>query len=390
VEKALFYFFKLKVDSRIAFMQKNILLVGDWHSNIHEQPFSEGLAKAGLVVTSFKWFLYFQQFSEKGRIADMFSRLQNKYMLGFLVKRLNRDLVEQVNRDKPDILFVYRGSHIYPKTLQYIRDANPDILIIGYNNDDPFSALYPKWKWRHFNHSIPYYDLLLAYRFSNLSQFMQRGAKKVDMLRSWFLPAIHKKMAPEAITNKSYSCDVIFIGHYEPDGRMEMLDALAAKQISVKIFGPSGPTSKTGWDEAIANSIHLSTLSVSYLRGNEYVQAINSAKIALCFLSKLNNDTYTRRCFEIPACGTALFSEWSEDLSNLFEDGVNAVLFKSEKELVDRVKYYLSHPVQLQELADKGRELVQSKGHDVYSRASWLVNKYSLLTAPGKINPKYN
>jgi flavin-binding protein dodecin len=390
VEKALFYFFKLKVDSRIAFMKKNILLVGDWHSNIHEQPFSEGLAKAGLVVTSFKWFLYFQQFSEKGRIADMFSRLQNKYMLGFLVKRLNRDLVEQVNRDKPDILFVYRGSHIYPKTLQYIRDANPDILIIGYNNDDPFSALYPKWKWRHFNHSIPYYDLLLAYRFSNLSQFMQRGAKKVDMLRSWFLPAIHKKMAPEAITNKSYSCDVIFIGHYEPDGRMEMLDALAAKQISVKIFGPSGPTSKTGWDEAIANSIHLSTLSVSYLRGNEYVQAINSAKIALCFLSKLNNDTYTRRCFEIPACGTALFSEWSEDLSNLFEDGVNAVLFKSEKELVDRVKYYLSHPVQLQELADKGRELVQSKGHDVYSRASWLVNKYSLLTAPGKINHKYN
>jgi spore maturation protein CgeB len=390
VEKALFHFFKLKVDSRIAFMQKNILLVGDWHSNIHEQPFSEGLAKAGLVVTSFKWYLYFQQFSEKGRIADMFSRLQNKYMLGFLVKRLNRDLVGQVNRDKPDILFVYRGSHIYPKTLQFIRNANPDILIIGYNNDDPFSALYPKWKWRHFNHSIPCYDLLLAYRFSNLSQFMQKGAKKVDMLRSWFLPDIHKKLAPATINNKSYSCDVIFIGHYEPDGRMEILDALAAKQISVKIFGPSGPTSKSGWDEAIANSIHLSTLSVSYLRGNEYVQAINSAKIALCFLSKLNNDTYTRRCFEIPACGTALFSEWSGDLETIFQDGKNAVLFKNQDELITKVTYYLNHPDELSILAENGRRLMFEEGHDVYSRASWLVNKYSLLTEPGKLNPNYN
>ena len=371
-------------------MQKNILLVGDWHSNIHEEPFADGLAKAGLLVTSFKWYLYFQQFSKKGRIADIFSRLQNKYMLGFLVERLNKDLVGQVSRDKPDILFVYRGSHIYPKTLQSIRGANPDILIIGYNNDDPFSALYPKWKWRHFNHSIPYYDLLLAYRFSNLSHFIQRGAKKVDMLRSWFLPAIHKKIPTESLVNNPYSCDVIFVGHYEPDGRMEMLDLLAANQVRVKIFGPSGPSTKSGWDEAIANSTHLSSLAVSYLRGSEYVLAINSAKIALCFLSKLNNDSYTRRCFEIPACGTALFSEWSEDLSNLFEDGVNAVLFKSEQELVDRVKYYLSHPVQLQELADKGRELVKSKGHDVYSRASWLVNKYSLLTHPGTVNPNYN
>jgi spore maturation protein CgeB len=107
-------------------------------------------------------------------------------------------------------------------------------------------------------------------------------------------------------------------------------------------------------------------------------------------MSKLNNDTYTLRCFEIPACGTALFSEWSEDLSNLFQDGVNAVLFKSEQELVDRVKYYLSHPTELQELAYRGYELVKSKGHDVYSRASWLVNKYSLLTDPSTINPNYN
>lgn len=366
-----------------------LLLVGDWHSQVHEVPFSEGLAKAGLHVVPFKWHLYFQNFAKNGKLFSLLARVQDKYMFGFLVNKLNRDLINVIRMEKPEVLFIYRGSHIYSSTLQMIKKIYPFIYVIGYNNDDPFSLLYPKWKWRHFNASIPFYDLLLAYRISNISQFMERGALLVDILRSWYLPYVHKKLPLELQHNNPFVCDVIFVGHYEEDGRMEMMDTLVSHGISVKIFGPSGPTSKSGWQEALARSQNLSGLSVSYLKGNDYVLAINSAKIALCFLSKLNNDTYTRRCFEIPACGTALFSEWSEDLANLFEDGVNAVLFKTQEELVERVTYYLSHPEDLSLLAARGAELVQSKGHDVYSRASWLVNKYSLLTEPGKIDKAY-
>jgi hypothetical protein len=50
----------------------------------------------------------------------------------------------------------------------------------------------------------------------------------------------------------------------------------------------------------------------------------------------------------------------------------------------------LNHPDELSILAENGRRLMFEEGHDVYSRASWLVNKYSLLTDPGAINPNYN
>jgi spore maturation protein CgeB len=371
-------------------MQRSILLTGDWHSQIHEVPFADGLARAGLKVDTFKWHTYFQDFSKKGQLFALVARLQDKYMFGFLVNKLNRDLIKKVRLDKPPILFIYRGSHIYASTLQKIKKDCPSIYIIGYNNDDPFSTLYPKWKWRHFNQSIQYCDLLLAYRVSNVEQFRERGAQNVDILRSWYLPNVHKKLDAHMLHDSAYSCDVIFVGHYEEDGRMEMLDALASHGISVKIFGPSGSTNKSGWKDAIVRSKYLSKLSISYLKGNDYVEALNAAKIALCFLSKLNNDTYTRRCFEIPACGAALFSEWSADLDNLFDNGVNAVLFRSQEELVERVKYYLSHTEELSLLAQRGMAVVQSKGHDVYSRAFWLVNKYSLLTEPGKLNPAYS
>ncbi|NDA63515.1 MAG: hypothetical protein EBX50_15990 [Chitinophagia bacterium] len=371
-------------------MAKKILVVGDWHSSIHEQPFSEGLSKNGLIVEKFKWYLYFDEFSGKGRLAAILSRIQDKYMFGFLVNRLNQDLISIVAKLQPDILFIYRGSHIYSKTLLAIKSSFPNIYLIGYNNDDPFSKLYPKWKWRHFNQSIPLYHLILAYRHSNIIQYQNKGAHQVDILRSWYLPWIHSKVSLDKLLHSPYTCDVIFIGHFENDGRIDILDFLASKQISIKIFGPTGSTKKSGWDEAIKHSIYLTNHAVTYLKGEDYVLAINSAKIALCFLSKLNNDTYTRRCFEIPACGTALFCEYSDDLANLFEDGVSIVLFRDKEELLTKISYYLSHPAELKIIAENGYQLMHEAGHDVYSRAAWLVNKYSLLSEPGKLNPNCN
>jgi spore maturation protein CgeB len=209
--------------------------------------------------------------------------------------------------------------------------------------------------------------------------YYKHGAKKVDLFRGYFVPTLHKQLEKTEYENSEFSCDVIFVGHYEEDGRFEMVDSLANEGINIKIYGPNGATKKNGWGEVLLKSKNLKNQHVRFLRGEEYVKAINAAKIGLCFLSKLNNDTYTTRCFEIPACGTALFSEWSEDLEMIFENDVNAVLFRTKEELVEKVKYYLSHPIELAALTQRGKDLVNEKGHDIFSRVSSLVNKYKLL-----------
>jgi len=366
-----------------------LLMAGDWQSDIFEEPLAQAFEKCGIEIICFKWYLNFSNYADKGFLYKILSKIQDKYMIGYLVKRLNRDLLSIIKKYQPKILFLYRGSHIEANTLKKIRILFPKIYIISYNNDDPFSTKYPWWQWRHFNSAIPYSDLLLSFRHSNIPTYYQFGAKKVDLFRGYYNPSVHKKLNVSNTFQSEFECDVIFIGHYEDDGRAEVLEKLAAENIKVKIFGPNGSAKKSGWDDTIKKSIFLKKQKVRYLKGIEYVTAINKAKIGLCFMSKLNNDTYTLRCFEIPACGTALFSEWTEDLANLFDDGVNAVLFKTKEELLERVKYYLSHPKELSLLAERGTALVKSQGHDVFSRASWLVNKYSLLTEPGKLNPDY-
>ena len=358
---------------------KKILIAGEWQFEMYEEAVSNAFLQLGFHVANFKWGQYFSEYAKKGYLQSLNSRAQNKYMYGYLVKKLNKDFIQAVELNLPDIIFIYRSSHLYPETLFFIKKKYPNIYLISYNNDDPFSQLYPWWKWRHFFKTIPICDLILSFRESNISKYYTYGAKQVDLFRGYYVPALHRQLEKSEFENTEFPCDVIFVGHYEADGRFEMIESLAQDGIDVKIYGPNGATKKNGWGEVILNSEKLNKQRIRFLKGEEYVKAINAAKIGLCFLSKLNNDTYTTRCFEIPACGTALFSEWSEDLEMIFENGVNTVLFKTKKELVEKVKYYLSNPDELESLTQKGKHLVHEKGHDIFSRVSSLVNKNKLL-----------
>ncbi len=62
------------------------------------------------------------------------------------------------------------------------------------------------------------------------------------------------------------------------------------------------------------------------------------AKVALCFLSTLNQDTYTRRNFQIPAMKTAMLCQYTDDLASLFKPDLEAVYFSSKVELLNKLK----------------------------------------------------
>ena len=117
--------------------------------------------------------------------------------------------------------------------------------------------------------------------------------------------------------------------------------------------------------------------------GQDYIDLLSSHKIALCFLSKLNQDVYTRRCFEITASGTLLISEFSEELNLIFGDMYGAVLFKSAKEFQKKLKYLKENPLEVELIANNGKKIVNEKNFDIYSRVNqiqgYLVNQWFIL-----------
>jgi len=346
-----------------------ILIAGDWHSELHEEAVYLACSQLGHESLRFSWYKYFEPLSDAGKLTSRFLRAQNKYMFGPAVNKLNKDLVNEVAREQPDLVFVYRGSHIYPDTLRRIRQVAPDTMLFGYNNDDPFSPYYPRWKWRHFLAGVPEYDLMLAYRFHNLGEYMAVGAKRVELLRSWFIPDRNHPVELSDDERKKFGCDVVFVGHYENDGRLECLEEIVRHGWKLRIFGPGYE-----WDPVIRESKLLSQfVPVNLVWGENYNKALCGAKVALCFFSKLNRDTYTRRCFEIPASGTVLMSEFSNDLAGLFEADKEAVFFDDTDALLGKLEFLLNNDEKREGVAASGTQRVWDDGHDIISRMSDVI-----------------
>lgn len=349
-----------------------ILVVGDGHSKIHEVAVSNAFDKLGYQVKTFYWHKYFQS---SNIIKKIYYRFQNKFIIGHLITKINRDFSKKAIIFDPDMIFIYRGTHILPHYLVNLKSKISKCKIIGYNNDDPFSDDHPHYLWRHFIKAIKTYDLIFAYRHKNLEEFLNKKAKKVALLRSWFIPEINFPVPLSENDIYKYETDLVFIGHYENDGRLEFLEEIVKAGFKLKIFGPPYE-----WNKIVKKSNILKELyPINSIWDIEYSKAISAAKIALCFFSKLNRDTYTRRCFEIPAIGTMLFSEYSEDMSNLFLEGKEIEFFKSTGELITKINLYLKNDELRKTVAYNGHQRVIKDRHDIVSRMKCIINHYKAL-----------
>ena len=349
-----------------------IFIVGDWHSHIHEEAIYNAFKQLGHEPIRFAWYKYFIT-KNTNPIYAFLCKFQNKYLVGPLLNKLNNDLVKCIALAQPDIVFIYRGSHIYSKTLKAIHNVCKKTVIAGYNNDDPFSPFYPKWLWRHFISSIPDYDFLFAYRQRNVDEYKKAGLKNVALLRSWFIPDKNHPVKLTEEEKKKFDCDVVFVGHYEDDGRVEYLKSIHNAGYKLKIWGP------TGWDTVLSKLTELKDqVPVASVRGIDYNKALCGSKIALCFFSTLNRDTYTRRCFEIPAAGVFMLSIYSEDLATMFTPGKEMDMFRSIDEMLDKIKIYNDNEELRNRIAEAGKARVFADGHDVTSRMEKVVEFITL------------
>lgn len=352
-----------------------ILVAGDWHSELHEEAVAHALESLGHTVQRFAWHGYFSVTgrSAAARLVRLWRRAQNKYLWGGQVNRLNHDLIKLTRRTQPDAIFIYRGTHLFPETLRGLREAAPGVVLIGYNNDDPFAPGHVLGMWRHFIAGLPELDLALAYRHANLEDFRRAGARRVELLRSWYIPERNHPAELSADERERFGCDVVFIGHYEPDMRLACLEAAVNAGLHLRLYGPPYE-----WEPVLEKHPVLSRLlPVRLVWGDEYNLALCGAKVALVFLSKLNRDTYTRRSFEIPATGVLMLSEYTNDLASLFRPGREALYFKSVPEFIGQLKMVMDDDGKRSNIASAGLARVQADRHHVVARMEILMNRIS-------------
>lgn len=350
-----------------------ILIAGNFSSPIHEQAFLDAFLSLGVDASKFSYsdyFLGYQNKKPKGiidTIKSLYYKTQNKFIFGPIIWEINKDLISAADKNQPDLIFIYRGTCIYSETIKTLKKKGS--IVFGYNNDDPFGEDHPSYLWRLFLQAIPFYDHIFVYRRKNIEDYKKMGFDKTSMLRSYYLKDKNYHMG--AIPSPEYKCDVVFVGHFEGDGRDEYIKKIIDSGINFRLYGPEWHRSK------YYDYIKSKAGDGGFLNGKKYNLALNSSKIALVFLSKLNNDTYTRRCFEIPAAGTFMLAQYSEDLASMFIPGIEADYFNNIEESIDKIKYYLAHDEERKRIAANGRSRLLADGHEVVDRAREIIRVFN-------------
>lgn len=242
-----------------------------------------------------------------------------------------------------DVTFVDNGELVGRNLLSELRKISN--ILINYNNDDPFGPRDKK-KWRLYQEAVPHYDLLAVVRAVNVAEAYALGARKVLQV----FMAVDELDGPRAITPQDrlrFPHEVLFIGTWMPE-RGPFLRELIHAGLPLAIYGDN-------WQKAPEWPALRPVWQGPAIYGDDYLKAIQLAKISLGLLSKGNRDLHTTRTFEIPYCGGLLCAERTSEHLQLYREDIEAVYWSDVHECLEKCKKLLSDETMRAGIAEKGR-----------------------------------
>lgn len=344
-------------------LKYKILLVGSFQYSIYASAFESGFKDLGYTVR----IVDTNKYRNKYLFSTFLNKVLDKYHIGWPLMTLNHDILRVIDQYKPDFIFFYYCMGVYPST--YMKIKKRGIKFFTYINDDPFSKVLNKPWCRNFHRSLPIADWNFVYRKKNISDYHTMDVYNVSILAPYYIKKQNYPM------DKERSIPIAFMGHWENDGRDEYLKALLNAEIPFIIYGDDATWKKSSLYDILKERGILSPRKI----GEEYNSTINDLQLSIVFLSKINNDTYTRRCFEIPATKTCMICEYTDDMNNMFPEDECAIYFRNPKEFVEKVKYYITHPAQCRRIGENSyKRLLSIKGSEI-DRCYEIIEKYREL-----------
>jgi len=299
----------------------------------------------------------------------------------------------------------FTDKYIYPEIIDEIKKIGVPTANFSCNNTHQFYLT---------NNIAPHFDYNLHSEKDAGEKFKKIGANPV-----WFQMAANPKYYYPIKCEKEY--DVSFVGgNYAK--RSYYIWHLLENNVDVHCFGPNWlvnkpmPFIRNCVKEFRRNLDVIKTLFVlssekrskysskislydfnKWLRNkyqknlhypisdDEMIKLYSQSKISLGFLEVFDNhdpSSITKqhlhlREFEAPMCGALYFTNYCEELTEFYETDKEVIVFRSEHELLEKVKYYLYHPREAEKIRWAGHKKAL-KCHTYQKRFEDLFTKIGL------------
>jgi len=303
---------------------------------------------------------------EYTRTDTLMEKLAFRLVAGPAVNRLNRDLLQMVEREKPDLVWTDKMLGMKPETLKTLRAMG--VTTVSYMIDNPFGTRRDPG-WRLYVNDIPYYDLHVVQRDANVADYKARWARDVIKIQTAYEPTIHYP-PPAGWSDAERDREVSFIGT-PYDDRAEFLTALWRKyQVPVAISG-----SERLWKKALAADAFSALFRAGELYLAEYREAIWRSKINLSFVTHANQDEFVHKSFEIAGCGSFLLAEKTAGHSERFQEDREAVFFSTLEECAAKIKRWLPDEAGRSRIAADGAARAQRDGYHNDQQVGLIVER---------------
>jgi spore maturation protein CgeB len=289
-------------------------------------------------------------------------QVQRQLQRGSVVDEINHSVLERAREFRPDLVWAEKQEFLRVETIEELRKL--DARSVHFTPDPYFSL---EWKrTRLMDTAMDAFDVLVYCKSYERKQYEMLG-KPVVYMPLGYCDQVHR---PLPSNDMHWNCAVGFLGGWEPR-RECLLHAVAAAGADVKIWGGYWDFLRDGkWTvrrhiilRQLAGAdrfrFHRDELLAHAYQGGEvyqddYARALTGSKIGLGFLRTVCPDQHTTRTFEIPACGSLLIADRTEEHQQFFEEGKEAEFFASSEELLEKTKFYCRNECARKRIAEGG------------------------------------
>jgi spore maturation protein CgeB len=275
-------------------------------------------------------------------------QVQRRLQRGSVVDEINRSVLDRAREFRPNLVWAEKQEFLRAETIGELRKLG--VRCVHFTPDPYFSVNWKRTKL--MDQALGAFDALVYCKSYERNQYEALG-KPVVYMPLGYCDEVHRPLPSK---EARWNCEVGFLGGWEPR-RERLLHRIAATGVDVKIWGAYWNFLQDGkWTlrqhiilRQLAGkdpfSFHSDELLTRANQGGEvyqddYARALSGAKIGLGFLRKTWPDQHTTRTFEIPACGSMLIADRTQEHQEFFEEGKEAEFFDSCEELLDKVKVY--------------------------------------------------
>ncbi len=307
-------------------------------------------------------------FAEEGSYRQFFPRLKNKYTNRLFWRLfslpLQKEFLNVVREEKPDLILILKGWYFRPKTFLTIKKELPQTKLFCFNPDNPFNT----WHFGASNDwmikSIPLYDVYFIWGRFLIERIKEAGARRVEYLPFGYDSKLHYPVEVSEKEQKIYGSDIAFIGSWDEE-REKWLSHLS--DYDLKIWG-------SAWKKANQN-LQQKWQGKEAIE-EEFSKVCNASKIVLNIIRKQNIPAHNMRTFEVPACRGFLLSARTEEAKNFFGEDKETVYFSSPAEFKEKIDFYLKNDELRKKIANAGYKKLVDSDYSYADRARRILEIY--------------